>query len=91
MNTLIHSLPSAAYFNIYRFGSYYRSVFNSSVPYNDENLASAQEEVDKLEAKMGGTEILEPLKEILEEESFLPRKVFVLTDGSVSNRDVFYL
>merc|ERR1719431_2019766 len=84
---MIRSLPSSVHFNIVRFGSSYEQVFESSVQYSDENVQFANAEIEKMDADLGGTEILEPLKELLEEDTNLPRRVFVLTDGSVSNTD----
>ena len=85
INILLHSLPHTAYFNIVRFGSSYKKLFDTSVPYSDETLATAKKAMKNLEADLGGTEILSPLKMLLEEKTKLPRRVFVLTDGSVSN------
>ena len=85
INILLHSLPSSAHFNIIRFGSRYESLFPASVPYTDDSLGIAREAMKKMEADLGGTEILSPLKMLLEEKTKLPRRVFVLTDGSVSN------
>jgi len=87
LNILIRSLPTSVYFNIVRFGNSYESVFNSSVPYTDYNVGYANGKIEKMDADLGGTEILEPLKNLLQEETALPRRVFVLTDGSVSNSD----
>jgi len=87
LTILIRSLPSSAYFNIVRFGSTYEFVFNSSVPYTDYNVGFANAAIENTDATLGGTEILEPLKKLLEEDTNLPRRVFVLTDGSVSNSE----
>merc|ERR1712200_368903 len=87
LTILIRSLPSSAYFNIVRFGSTYEFVFNSSVPYTDYNVGYANAAIENTDATLGGTEILEPLKKLLEEDTNLPRRVFVLTDGSVSNSE----
>lgn len=82
---LLHSLPSTAYFNIVRFGSSYKKLFDGSVAYSDNTLTKARKAMKELDADLGGTEILTPLKMLLEEKTKLPRRVFVLTDGSVSN------
>ncbi len=85
INILLHSLPHTVYFNIVRFGSSFDKLFDSSVLYSDETLATAKKAMKNLEADLGGTEILYPLKMLVEEKTKLPRRVFVLTDGSVSN------
>ena len=43
----------------------------------------------EMQANLGGTELLQPLEYIFREKttSGLPRQVFVLTDGAVSNID----
>eukprot|EP00088_Acartia_fossae_P063718 TRINITY_DN7790_c0_g1_i13.p1 TRINITY_DN7790_c0_g1~~TRINITY_DN7790_c0_g1_i13.p1 ORF type:complete len:839 (-),score=227.84 TRINITY_DN7790_c0_g1_i13:710-3172(-) len=85
MNILLHSLIHSVHFNIIRFGSSYKKIFEKSVPYTDKTLKVARSHMNKLEADLGGTEILSPLKMLLEEKTELPRRIFVLTDGSVSN------
>ena len=45
---------------------------------------------EKMQADFGGTELLAPLQSIFRQKpqsSGLPRQVFILTDGSVSNTD----
>jgi hypothetical protein len=81
------SLPEGCYFNIYGFGSSYTHLFDSSVPYNEGNLEKAMEHLRNLQADLGGTNILPPLRKIFQEPLIkdLPRQIFVLTDGSVSN------
>jgi len=86
LKILMHSLPSYVHFNIVRFGSTFKPLFTKSRPYNDDNLSRANELIESMEADLLGTEILPPLKKILEEETDFPRRVFVLTDGSVSNQ-----
>ena len=85
INILLHSLPHSTHFNIVRFGSSFQKLFPNSVPYSNETLAFAKMNIQHMQADLGGTEILTPLKKLLEEETMLPRRIFVLTDGSVSN------
>jgi len=85
INILLHSLPSTVHFNIVRFGSSYKKLFSESVAYSDKTLTKARSAMKELEANLGGTEILTPLRMLLEEKTKVPRRVFVLTDGSVSN------
>ena len=85
INILLHSLPSTVHFNIVRFGSSYKKLFGESVAYSDKTLTKARSAMKELEANLGGTEILTPLRMLLEEKTKVPRRVFVLTDGSVSN------
>jgi len=85
INYLLHSLPPSVNFNIVRFGSRHVKLFSESKPYTDKTLAQAKAAMAKLDADLGGTEILRPLTELLTEKTKVPRRIFVLTDGSVSN------
>ena len=83
----LKSIPPGCYFNIIGFGSDFRHLFPQSVPYNQANLDKALRHAETLSADLGGTELLPPLRYIFNREMVpgLPRQVFVLTDGSVSN------
>ena len=83
----LKSIPPGCHFNIIGFGSRYQSLFPRSVPYDQSNLDTAVRHAEGLRADLGGTELLSPLRHIfgLPLLSGLPRQVFVLTDGSVSN------
>ena len=83
----LKSLPAGCYFNIVGFGSRYASLFPKSVPYNQENLETATAHARSIAADMGGTELLLPLRYVFFQELLpsLPRQVFVITDGAVSN------
>ncbi|XP_072550936.1 von Willebrand factor A domain-containing protein 5A-like isoform X1 [Salminus brasiliensis] len=84
---LLKSLPLGCYFNIYGFGSSFRSFFARSVEYTQNTMEEAMRKVEAMEANMGGTEILKPLENIYG-QAYLPnhpRQVFVFTDGEVWN------
>ena len=86
----LKSLPEGCNFNIIGFGSRYEKLFPTvSVPYTQETLDKATRHAQEMQADLGGTELLQPLEYIYEEKitSGLPRQVFVLTDGAVSNTD----
>jgi uncharacterized protein YegL len=85
----IRSLPEKSLFNIVSFGSGFTKLFDESKPYTKANIASAIASVRSFDADLGGTEIFEPLQDILKAapQSSYPRYVFVLTDGEVSNVD----
>ena len=86
----LKSIPEGCYFNIVSFGSRYESFFPSSQPYNQETMEKATRFAEKMQADFGGTELLAPLQYIFRQKpqsSGLPRQVFILTDGSVSNTD----
>ncbi|XP_068601354.1 von Willebrand factor A domain-containing protein 5A-like [Brachionichthys hirsutus] len=84
---LVKSLPMGCYFNIYSFGSSYEHIFPKSVAYSQETIEDALKKVEQMEAGMGGTEILAPLKHIYKQSCVpsQPRQLFVFTDGEVSN------
>ena len=86
----LKSIPEGCYFNIVSFGSQYESFFPSSQPYNQKTMEKATRFAEKMQADFGGTELLAPLQSIFRQKpqsSGLPRQVFILTDGSVSNTD----
>jgi len=84
----LKSLPEGSFFNIIGFGSDYKKLFPKSIAYSQETLDKATAHAQQMEADLGGTELLRPLEHIftsLESFAGLPRQIFVLTDGSVSN------
>lgn len=88
LKLFIHSLPYGSKFNIISYGSAHSLMFkNISVEYNEENLEKADLLLSSFDADMGGTEILEPLKEALSAklDANLPRQIYLLTDGAVGN------
>ncbi|XP_063350445.1 von Willebrand factor A domain-containing protein 5A-like isoform X2 [Pelmatolapia mariae] len=84
---LLKSLPMGCYFNIYSFGSSYEHIFSKSVEYSQKTMKEALKKVEEMEADLGGTEILEPLKHIYSQSCIQnqPRQLFVFTDGEVGN------
>ncbi|XP_055022939.1 von Willebrand factor A domain-containing protein 5A-like isoform X4 [Boleophthalmus pectinirostris] len=84
---LLKSLPMGCYFNIYSFGSTFEQVFSESVEYSQKTMEEALKKVEKMEANLGGTEILAPLKRIYSQGCIpnQPRQLFVFTDGEVGN------
>lgn len=89
MEMILHSIPKDSYFNIVGFGTRFEQLFEKSCLYSEETLKQAKECINALDARMGGTEIYNPLKHVLERET-LPgyqKQIFVMTDGEVSNVD----
>ncbi|XP_051813583.1 von Willebrand factor A domain-containing protein 5A-like isoform X31 [Acanthochromis polyacanthus] len=84
---LLKSLPMGCYFNIYSFGSSFQHIFPQSVEYSQKTIEEALKKVEEMEANLGGTEILEPLKHIYSQRCIpnQPRQLFVFTDGEVGN------
>jgi uncharacterized protein YegL len=85
----LKSLPADSRFNIISFGSTFGGMFQNSVTYNRESLNRAINELSLFGADFGGTEILEPIKHVLQQESDpqYPKTIFLLTDGDVSSPD----
>eukprot|EP00835_Amoeboradix_gromovi_P004284 NODE_325_length_10950_cov_0.271864.p1 type:complete len:920 gc:universal NODE_325_length_10950_cov_0.271864:7181-4422(-) len=89
MSVFLKSIPENAYFNIIRFGSSHVSLFPASQKYSESTLKQAEMCTAALNADLGGTEIYQPLKFILNSTKIngYKRQLFILTDGSVSNAD----
>ncbi len=85
----LRSLRPGCWFNVVGFGSSFEALFPESRPYDAESFALASALVETLEADLGGTEILPALEAVLtaRRQPGLPRQVFLLTDGEVSNTD----
>ncbi|HXB55145.1 MAG TPA: VIT domain-containing protein [Vicinamibacteria bacterium] len=83
----LRSLTEGTRFNIVGFGSTFEMLFPESRAYDERSLKEASKHVDNMEASMGGTEILASLEAILQKPPLpgVPRQVFVLTDGQVTN------
>ena len=85
----LRSMIPGCRFNIVGFGSTYRALFKESRVYDEASLAEASTHVAKLEADLGGTEVLPALQFVLagRADRSLPRHIVVLTDGEVTNTD----
>ena len=85
----LKSIPEGCFFNVIGFGSSYERLFPESVLYNQSNMEKAVEHAKCLQANLGGTELFDPLRDIFSHAPMkgLPRQVFVLTDGAVSNTE----
>ncbi|XP_019522195.1 PREDICTED: von Willebrand factor A domain-containing protein 5B1 [Hipposideros armiger] len=87
MVVALKSLMPACLFNVIGFGSTFKTLFPSSQTYSEETLAMACDNIQRMRADMGGTNILSPLKWIVRQPVHQghPRLLFLITDGSVSN------
>jgi hypothetical protein len=84
LQVFLKSLPFGVRFNICAFGSHYTMLFESSRAYNEENLHQAIRFVQGFNAQYGGTEMLEPFKEVFERRlGDLPLEIMLLTDGEI--------
>jgi Ca-activated chloride channel homolog len=85
----VRALGMADTFNIVRFGSSFESLFDSSRRFDEQTLERASEYIRGLDANLGGTEVLNPLRALVEAatDPKRPRRILLLTDGQVSNED----
>lgn len=67
----------------------FERLWPEPVPFNQAHLDEASAYIARIDADLGGTEILEPLQSIynLPSHPTRPRQIIVLTDGQVSNED----
>nr|XP_014710652.2 von Willebrand factor A domain-containing protein 5B1 isoform X2 [Equus asinus] len=87
MLVALKSLMPACLFNVIGFGSTFKTLFPSSQTYSEESLAVACDNIQRMRADMGGTNILSPLKWITRQPVHRghPRLLFLITDGAVNN------
>jgi hypothetical protein len=89
MLLFLKSLPVNCRFNIIRFGSRFVALFNDQVTraYNEANMREAEAMIKKMNADLGGTELLAPLDWLKKEKPSIgcARQIFLMTDGEVSN------
>lgn len=83
----IRALGEHDTFDVVRFGSIHQSLWNEPRRFDDRTLEQATQHVQRIDADLGGTEILEPLRMLLARpaDPARPRRILLLTDGQVSN------
>uniref|UniRef100_A0A7S4NVN2 von Willebrand factor A domain-containing protein 5A n=1 Tax=Paramoeba aestuarina TaxID=180227 RepID=A0A7S4NVN2_9EUKA len=89
MQLFMRSLPEDCFFNIVGFGSRHDSLYKTSHKYTDNTLREATNHISRMDANLGGTEMVAPLTSVFNSRPIrgYPRQVFVLTDGQVSNTE----
>ncbi len=84
----LRSLQAGDRLQIIGFGSTFEKLFEAPRPYDDDTLAAASAAVARMDADLGGTEILPALRAALSSATgALPCEVLLLTDGQVTNED----
>lgn len=85
--TCIKSLPLESYFNVIAFGSNFKHLFHTSSEYTKWSVDKAIQFANSLQASLGGTELLDPLRWIFKQERIrnLAKQIFIVTDGGVNN------
>ncbi|KYQ92222.1 type A von Willebrand factor domain-containing protein [Tieghemostelium lacteum] len=88
LNILMRSIPENSKFNIYRFGSTFKKLYETSKLYNNLTLQEATNLLNNTSADLGGTDLLPSVRDIFQQpyDPEYPRQIFVLTDGGVSDR-----
>jgi Ca-activated chloride channel family protein len=74
-------------FDIVRFGSEHAALWGAPRRFDEAALDEATRHVASIRADLGGTEILAPMRSVLERRAdpSRPRRVLLLTDGQVAN------
>jgi uncharacterized protein YegL len=93
LQIMMHSIPQNSFFNIVRFGSRFECFSKDSVQKTENNFQSALNYINSIEANLGGTELKNPLDFVFEQPTKIQnqqRRVFVLTDGCVFDREVVF-
>ncbi|MCL6622700.1 MAG: VWA domain-containing protein, partial [Syntrophobacterales bacterium] len=87
LDLCLRALEDTDTFNIIAFGSSWEPLFEEARPFDQGNLEKATQFVRTLDGHMGGTEMLAPLKAVLERpvSAGRDRKIILLTDGEVAN------
>ena len=88
VQVFLKSLPVGCFFNICSFGSSYSFLWERSKAYSAETLEEAVRHVSRFEADMGGTEMLNPIRETVSRR-YLDRdlEILIQTDGEIWNQD----
>ena len=91
LKIFIQSLPAKSYYQIIGFGSSFVKYDNTPKKYIQNNINKTIEMIDNLTAKLGGTDIYSPLKDIFDSYKIydkinLPKNIFLLTDGEIENK-----
>ena len=87
----VQSLSLGSKFNVCSYGSNFSFMFeNQSIDYNEKSLKTALDQIQTIQADMGGTEIYQPLVAIFNQISKQKDKkfdthIYLLTDGEVGN------
>lgn len=81
----LRSLKQGDSFNVVSFGSQFSSLYPHAVPYDQKTMDHATTVIQAMDADMGGTEIMSPLRHILQSGDGRRRDILLLTDGQVGN------
>lgn len=87
LTVLLKGMDGSMHFNIYRFGSRFEKLFQVSKPYAEDHLNVAIRYLAQVDADLGGTELLAPLRDIYDRdtEKHRSRRIVLITDGEIGN------
>jgi Ca-activated chloride channel family protein len=87
LEIMIKALNPGTLFNIYVFGSNYKSLFRHSKTYDEKKMKAALEYISDIDADFGGTEVLAPLKDIYNGKlkGSQHRDIILITDGEIGD------
>lgn len=87
LDVCLKALASGSTFNIVRFGSTFESLFPRPEAYGERTLGEALGWLSRVDADLGGTEVLPPLRNVYGSPlaGDMERNVILLTDGEVGN------
>ena len=87
----LQSLPAKSFYQLIGFGSTFVKYDEAPKEYTKENILNSFLAIEKMEANLGGTDILYPLKNIYENKIYdeinLSRNIFLLTDGYIIQKE----
>lgn len=87
LKVFLKSLPVGVKFNICSFGFSHSFLWPKSVTYSQATLDEAVRHVESFNANLGGTEMLQPIKETIKRRyNDMPLDVMLLTDGEIWNQ-----
>ncbi len=89
LGVALGAMEQGTYFNIYLFGSTFTKLFPRSMAYSRDTLDMAICRLEKVEADLGGTEILPALHDVYQTppREGMQRSILLLTDGEIGNED----
>lgn len=94
LRLFLKSLPVGVKFNICSFGSHHEFLFKKgSQTYDQSSLEEASRYVDKFNADFGGTDIYNPMDDVIKSRhADMDLEVFLLTDGEIwDQKELFEL
>jgi len=92
LEILLRAMTPERRFNIYRFGSRFERLFSQPQPYGAQTLDDGLAYLSRSQADLGGTEMMAPLKDILEQDegAALKKDIVLITDGEVANESALF-